>query len=171
MKRIKLLQTGITAAALIFATTTVTSANVGYYITESSSGLATDIPNAVIGGTQDNWTVTLGAGYSWNISSGSPLYLAEPENSGLINILSVSAANNLVLTWQSDVSGTTTASSSVTSQVLNNNQNGVVIPVNVNMTDLGDKVPDGGATIGLLGLALVGLFAIRHTRRDVAARA
>ena len=169
MKRIKLLQTGIAAAALIFATTTVTSASsVGYYITESSSGLATDIPNAVIGGTQDNWTVTLGAGYSWTI--GSPLSLAEPENSGLINILSVSAANNLVLTWQSDVSGTTTAPSSVTSQVLNYNQNGVVNSVYVTLTDLGDKVPDGGATIGLLGLALVGLFAIRHTRRDVAAR-
>jgi hypothetical protein len=167
MKRIKLLQTGITAAALIFATATVAHATVGYSITESSSGLATDIPGAVIGGTQDNWTVTLAAGYSWNFPGGSTLYLAEPENSGLINILTVSAANNLVLTWQSDVQGTTTAPSSVTSQVLNT-PNGAVYSVTV--TDSGDKVPDGGATIGLLGLALVGLFAIRHPRREMAAR-
>jgi hypothetical protein len=163
MKTIQSLQ--VMAFAVLFTGATIAHGQTlpSYSVTEGPAGLTTTIPGATISGTQDNWNVTLAGGVVWG--SQTTLYLAEPESAAEMNILSFPSAN--VLNFLSDVTanGKTGLSASVTDTLMaaTGAPEGTVTFTDV--SDLPSNAPDGGASLGLLGMALAGLLAFQRRLR------
>ena len=143
-----------------------------YVITETAGGLTTDIPDATISGTVDNWTVQLGTG--WIFLSATPTIapLTEPENSAQINFLAFADATLIAplysatkLTWQSEAPGDPFSFSAPTP--VDSVQIGVFhgtltldsVATPVTLTDQADpqNVPESPCTLSLLAFSVLGI--------------
>jgi hypothetical protein len=168
MKKNQLFRMKMVAVGALLAAAVTVRAQVlpSYAVTEGPTGLTTTIPGATIAGVQDNWVLTLPAGDFWG--SQTALFLGEPETAGdtesrlTMNILAFPTFDTLSFISDVTANGMTGLPTSVSDTILAPTGGELAT---VTFTDLGDpktNVPDGGTTCGLLGAALIGLFAIRR---------
>ena len=119
----------------------------------------------MLGGTTDHWSVSLPSGWSFS-STLADIVLGEPEDMNSKNELSAFNTNGH-FTWESDIGApNTTAPSTITVANAGTDANGHTFDLRV--IDTNDQTtrttPDNGATATLLGIALVGLFAVSRFR-------
>jgi VPDSG-CTERM motif len=167
MKKNQLFRVTVIAVGVLLPATMVRAQVLPTYdVAEGPTGLTTSIPGATIGGVLDNWVLTLPAGDLWG--SQLTLYLAEPETVGnpestlTMNILAFPTADTLSFVSDVTANGKTGLPSSVSDTLVAFTGGPLATVV---FTDTGDpktSVPDGAATCGLLGMSLVGLYAIRR---------